>query len=85
MSACEFPDFVHALPFRKPFANVQILSHLLAWYCVRESLKADKFEGTDRLHPRVSMTAELISQVCGNAKACVVNEQPSRYNLPQCY
>ncbi len=59
MSACEFPDFVHALPFRKPFANVQVLSHLLAWYYIGESLKADKFEETDRLHPRVSMTANL--------------------------
>ena len=73
MSACEFPDFVHALPFRKPFANVQVLSHLLAWYCVGESLKADRFEGTMRLHPRVSMNAKLMSRVCGNAKACVVN------------
>ena len=86
MSACEFPDFVHALPFRKPFANVQVLSHLLAWYCVGVSLKVDdKSEGTDRLHPRVSMNAEIMSRVCGNAKACVVNERPSRYNLPQCY
>ncbi len=73
MSACEFPDFVHALPFRKPFANVQVLTHLLAWYCIGESLKADKFEGTDRLHPRVSMNAKLMSRVCGNAKACVVD------------
>jgi len=86
MSACEFPDFVCALPFHKPFANVQVLSHLLAWCCVGKSLKVeDKSEETDRLHPRVSMNAELISQVCRNAKACVVNERPSRYNLSQCF
>ena len=73
MNACEFPDFVRALPRRKPLAIVQVLSHLLALYCVGESLKADKFERTDRLHPQVSMNAKLMSQVCGNAKACVVN------------
>ena len=58
MSACEFPDFVRALPCRKPLAIVQVLSHLLAWYCVGESLKVDdKSEGTIRLHPRVSINA----------------------------
>ena len=75
MSACEFPEFVRVLPCRKPLANVQALSHLLAWYCVGVSLKVDdKSEWTDRLHPQVSMNAEFMSRVCVNAKACVVNK-----------